>query len=142
MISEVYEINPRVSTPPVAVALADNTPQVGAIIDTLGYNSLSYVVATGTLEDANATFAVSLEHGDAANLSDTSAVTAVDLAGTLADAGFTFAADGVCRKIGYIGSKRYVRLTVTPSGNSGNAPLAVVALLGEALSQPTPAVPN
>ena len=142
MRSNVYSINPRVALAPVAVALADNTAQVSSIIDTQGYDSLDFVIVTGTLADADATFAVTMEHGDAANLSDTAAVTSDDLAGTLANAGCTFAADGACRKIGYLGSKRYARLTVTPSGNSGAAPLAVIALLGHPLSAPTASVPN
>ena len=142
MRSEIFEFNPKVSTAPVAVALADNTAQVGAIIDTQGYNSLSFVIITGTLADADATFAVTMDHGNDSGLSDAAAVPADQMAGTLANAGFTFAADSACRKIGYIGSKRYVRLTITPSGNTGAAPLSVVALQGEALEQPTPAIPT
>ena len=142
MRSEIFEFNPKVAIAPVAVALADNTAQVSNIIDTQGFNSLSFVIITGTLADADATFAVTMEHGNDSGLSDTAAVPADQLAGTLANAGFTFAADGACRKIGYIGYKRYVRLTITPSANTGNAPLAVVAIQGEALSQPTAAVPT
>ena len=134
---ELNEMNPVVVLAPVAVALADNTAQVGNIVDTLGYGACTFVITTGTLEDANATFAVSMEHGDAANLSDTAAVPADQLVGTTALASFTFAADSKCFKLGYIGYKRYVRLTITPSANTGNAPLAVIAIMGDALAQPT-----
>jgi len=129
------KVNPKVSTAPVVVT--DTTAQVGSIIDTAGYTSLTYLIATGTLADADATFAVQVDEGDAANLSDASAVADADLIGTEALAGFTFAADSACRKIGYIGGKRYVRLTITPSGNSGNAPIACIALLGDATRAPT-----
>lgn len=139
MRSEIFEFNPQVAIAPVVAT--DNTALVSNIIDCQGYNGLSFVIMTGTLADADATFAVTMEHGDAANLSDTAAVTSSDLAGTLANAGFTFAADNACRKVGYIGAKRYVRLTVTPTGNTGNAPIAVLALQDEALVQPTPAIP-
>ena len=44
---------------------------------------------------------------------------AADLLGTTAGASFTFSDDNKIAKIGYIGSKRYVRLTVTPSNNTG-----------------------
>jgi len=71
-----------------------------------------------------------MDHGDASNLSDAAAVPAASLVGTLALAGFTFADDGETRKVGYVGEKRYVRLTITPSANAGAAPMSVVALLG------------
>jgi hypothetical protein len=99
---------------PVA-ATTDNTAWVSNIIDTAGYEAVTLAFQTGTLTDADATFAVTMEHGDAANLSDTAAPASTDLVGTLALAGFTFADDNKARKIGYVGSKRYVRLTVTPS---------------------------
>jgi hypothetical protein len=52
------------------------------------------------------------------------------LLGTEAEAGFQFDDDDEVRKIGYRGDKRYVRLTITPSGNTGDAPLAALAILG------------
>ena len=139
MKSEVYEMNPKVAIAPVVAT--DNTALVSNIIDTNGYEALTFVIATGTLADADATFAVTVDHGSDSGLSDAASVPADQLAGTLANASFTFAADGACRKIGYIGYKRYVRLTITPSANTGNAPIAVVAIQGEALAQPTSAVP-
>ncbi len=122
---------------PAATAVADNTAQVGAVIDRLGYESLTYIIVTGTLADADATFAVLLEESDASDMTGAAAVADADLIGTEALAGFTFAADGVCRKLGYIGHKRYTRLTITPANNSGAAPMAAVAVLGHPHSMPT-----
>lgn len=122
---------------PVA-ARTDNTAIVSAIIDRKGFESLELVIVTGANTDANATFAVLVEDGDNSALSDNAAVADTQLLGTEAVAGFTFADDGECRKIGYAGDKRYVRVTVTPSGNdSGNIFLAGVAVLGNAGSSPT-----
>lgn len=112
------------------VVVTDNTAQVSAIIDLQGYDACTFVITTGTLADADATFAVTMDHGNASNLSDAAAVTSADLVGTYALAGFTFADDGETRKIGYVGARRYVRLTITPSANAGNAPLAAIAILG------------
>lgn len=128
-------IHPLVAIAPVVGT--DDTALVSSIIDVQGYNSLTFVIALGTLADANATFAVLVEHGDAANLSDAAAVDDADLIGTEALAGFTFADDGETRKIGYRGIKRYTRLTVTPSGNTGNAPVAAIAILGHPALLPT-----
>jgi hypothetical protein len=122
---------------PVA-ARDDNTAIVSAIIDTAGYDSCTLVLVTGTNTDVNATFAVLVEDGDASNLSDNAAVADDFLVGTEALAGFTFADDNECRKIGYVGPKRYVRMTVTPTGNdSGNIFLAGVAILGHPHLAPT-----
>lgn len=122
---------------PIA-ARTDNTAVVSAIIDTLGYESAEFVIVTGTNTDVNATFAVLVEDGNASNLSDNAAVADTFLLGTEAEAGFTFADDVECRKIGYVGQKRYVRVTVTPSGNdSGNIFLAGVAVLGNSRDKPT-----
>jgi len=116
--------------------VADNTAAVGTVIDRRGFDSLAYVIATGTLADADATFAVLLEESDASG-SGFTAVADADMIGTEALASFTYADDGAVRKLGYIGHKRYTRLTITPTGNSGSAPLSAVAVLGHASARPT-----
>lgn len=122
---------------PVA-ARTDNTAIVSAIIDTRGFGSCTLVLVTGTNTDVNATFAVLVEEDDASGFGTAAAVADADLLGTEALAGFTFADDIECRKIGYVGTKRYVRMTVTPSGNdSGNIFLAGVAILGHPAMAPT-----
>ncbi|MBF0375365.1 MAG: hypothetical protein HQL39_18380 [Alphaproteobacteria bacterium] len=118
-------------------AVTDNTPAVGQVIDTLGYGSLTFVILTGSLADADATFSTLVEHGDEADLSDAAAVPDTGLIGTEALAGFTFADDNECRKIGYVGGKRYARVTITPAANAGDAYLAAVAILGHPTTAPT-----
>ena len=118
------------------VSVSDTTAQVGQIIDRLGYDSLTYLIATGSIADADATFTVLLEEGDAANLSDAAAVADADMisqtAGTAPEtaAGFQFDDDNEVRKVGYIGNKRYTRLTITPVANASAALIAAVAVLG------------
>ena len=124
-----------------AAAVTDNTAFVSQIIDRQGYQSLAFVILTGALADADATYTVLVEHGEAANLSDAAAVPDEMLIGTEVLAGFTFADDDKTRKIGYIGDLRYVRLTVTPVNNSGNAFVAAVGLLGHPNRVPTPNPP-
>lgn len=120
------------------VTIADNTPIVGAIIGhaALGFQSVTYAIQTGTLADADATFTVLLEHGDAPNLSDAVPVLDENLIGTEALAGFTFADDAATRKLGYIGDKGFTRLTITPIGNSGSAPVSAMAVLSHANTRP------
>lgn len=118
-------------------AVADDTAQVSAILDLAGYDGVMLSMLTGTLTDVDATFALTFQHGDAANLSDAAAVATTDLVGTLAGGGFTFADDIEARKIGYVGSKRYLRATVTPTGNTGNLFLAGNWILSKARYGPT-----
>jgi len=124
----------RAVIPPAVVS--DNTAAVGAVIDRRGYDSLTYVIATGTLADADATFAALLEESDASG-SGFTAVADAEMIGTEALASFNYADDGAVRKLGYIGHKRYTRLTITPAANSGSAPFSAVAVLGHASSRPT-----
>ncbi len=112
------------------VVATDDTAIVSQIIDCAGFDGVEFAIITGTLADADATFAVLVEHDDDSNLATAAAVADSQLLGTEAGASFTFAADNVTKKIGYIGTKRYVRLTITPTGNTGNAPVAAVAIMG------------
>lgn len=123
---------------PIAAQTNSDTARVSAIIDTLGFGSCELVLINGTNTDANATFAVLVEDGNDASLTDNAAVSDSELLGTEALAGFAAADDVECRKIGYIGNKRYVRVTVTPSGNnSGDWFMAGVAVLGHPALAPT-----
>ncbi|UDF29382.1 UNVERIFIED_ORG: hypothetical protein LHK14_17990 [Roseateles sp. XES5] len=124
-----------------AAAIADNTPVVTQILNRLGVEAVALAIILGDLADADATFAVTMEHGDAANLSDATAVPADQMNGSLALAGFTFAADNGVRKIGYVGGKQYVRATITPTGNAGNAFVAALWILGKTNIRPTPNPP-
>lgn len=119
------------------VSVADNTAQVGQIIDRQGYHSLEYLIATGSIADADATFAVLLEESDDSGMSGATAVADADLIGTEALAGFQFDDDNETRKLGYKGNKRYTRLTITPSANASAAVLCAVAVLGHPGSAPT-----
>ena len=125
---------------PVIAPAANNnigtTPLVGTVIDRLGFNSVVYAIATGTLSDINATYAVLIEDSDEAG-SGFVPVPDEYLTGTEVEAGFNFGDDGETRKIGYRGTKRYSRLTITPAGaDSGDSPIAAVAVLGDALNRP------
>lgn len=119
------------------VSEAGTTALVGQIIDRQGFESLEYIIATGSIADADATFTVLLEEGDNSALSDAAAVADADLLGTEALAAFKFDDDNECRKLGYKGNKRYTRLTITPAANASAALISAVAILGNPASAPT-----
>lgn len=112
-----------------------DTAFVGQIIDHAGFDAASYHIMVGSLADADAAFTVLLEEGDASNLSDAAAVADGDMVsqtrGTAAEtaAGFAYNHDDQVRKLGYIGSKRYTRLTITPANNTGNIYLGAICVL-------------
>lgn len=133
-------INPRPAIAPAVVG--DNTPQVGAIIDQQGFDSVTYIIQTGVLADPDATFAVTLTEGAQANMSDAAPVSPTDLLGGTTLASFNYAADGKALKLGYIGAKRFTQLTITPTGNSGAAPISAMAIMGSATFGPTSNPPN
>lgn len=120
---------------PVA-ATTDNTAYVSQIIDTNGFLASEFIGITGSLADADVTFTVLVEDGAQSNLSDAAAVADEHLLGTEAGtvtsgaaasgAAPGFADDNKTFKIGYIGPKRYWRVTITPANNSGNVFLAGV----------------
>jgi hypothetical protein len=101
-------------------ARTDNTAIVSQVADLKGYDGAMLAVNIGANTDTNATFAALIEDSD--DNTNFSAVDDVYLNGTEALAGFTSADDdNEMRKIGYTGTKRYLRATITPSGNdSGN----------------------
>lgn len=123
-----------------AAAVTDNTAQVSQIFDTQGMMGIAFLAIFGALADADATFTLLMEEGDEADLSDAAAVADAQLIGTEALASVDQDADNTVTKIGYIGSKRYVRATITPAGNAGNAFIAGV-WIGCPEDQPAPNPP-
>lgn len=136
-----FDIHNHIHTVPLIAPVAartDNTAIVSSIIDTRGYGAVELVLVTGTNTDTNATFTVLVEDGDNSGLNDNAAVVDAELLGTEILAGFQFDDDIETRKIGYLGNKRYVRVTITPSGNdSGNIFISGVAILGKPVLGPT-----
>ena len=116
-------------------AITNNTAQVCEVVDLKGFDALKYIIGIGALADADATFTVLVEDSD--DNVTFSPVADDFLLGTEAEASFTFADDNKTRSIGYNGSKRYNRLTITPANNSGSATFGVVAIKGYPLNAPT-----
>lgn len=118
------------------VSVGDNTAQVSQIIDTKGFGGCLWGFLAGSLADADATFTVLVEEGDASNLSDATAVADDNMVGTEAGASFQFDDDNEVRKLLVRPTKRYVRLTITPANNSGAALVAAFAQLVEPVYAP------
>lgn len=115
-------------------AISSDTTTTGNIIDLQGYDSAEFVLVSGTLTDG--TYTPLLEEGDAANLSDASAVADAELLGTESAAAFTASEDNAVKKLGYIGNKRYVRLSIVSASTSSGGTMSAVAVKGHAGDNP------
>ena len=113
-----------------AAAVTDNTAYVSQIIDMRGFRSLVWCILLGSIADVDVTFTVLMEHGDDSGLSDAADVADVEMDPDEATAAPLFSDDDTVRKLGYVGGKRFVRLTITPAANTGDIFLAIMALLG------------
>lgn len=118
------------------VSQSGNAAMVGAIIDRQGYGALEFAITLGTITTAGTVYTALLEDGEASNLSDAATVIAPNLLGTAAMASFVDSEVNTTKEIGYIGNKRYVRLTMTPAGNTGASTLSAVAIQGSSALAP------
>lgn len=114
--------------------IATDTTTAGVIIDTAGFESLTFAVQSGTLTDGS--YTVLIQEGDNSSLTDATAVADADLLGTEAGASFALADDNKVTKIGYLGTKRYVRLSIVSAGTTTGGTLGAVAILGHARYNP------
>lgn len=127
------------STTPAA-ALTANGVTTGSTIDTLGFNSLTFVVHTGVVTDG--TFAGVIYGDSASNMATEVALTGSDLIGS--NIAIATTDDGVCERVGVNmakvqGTYRYFRLKLTQAGATTGAFIAAQAILGNPAISPTSA---
>lgn len=111
--------------------LSGTTASEGNIIDMQGFESLTYVAYTGIVTDAGTAsgFSFEVQESDTTADADFTAVADADLLGSEADLTVTSddADEQLIGSIGYIGSKRYVRIVAT--GTTGTDAVVVVAAI-------------
>lgn len=103
-----------------AAAVTDNTPFVSEILDLDGWDGAEFFTLLGSIADVDATFTFLMQESDASDMSGANDVADEDLLGTEVGAAPLFSSDNKVTKIGYVGAKRYVRVTITPAANTGN----------------------
>lgn len=141
MRDEFSCINPKRGISPAVVTNAD-TAFVSQILDTQGLKSATFVLLTGALTDADVTFTVLAEEGDNSALSDNTAIADANLLGTEVLATPLFSDGNKCFKLGFIDTKRYIRVTVTPSGNNAGSVNLAGVWITESLIEPAANPPN
>lgn len=127
-----HNIGPVVALDTTAIS-SDITTQ-GNIVDLQGYGAVEFLIQSGTLTDG--TYTPLLEEGDASDLSDASAVADANLLGTEATAAFAATEDDTVKRLGYCGSKRYVRLSIVSTSTSSGGTLSALAVRGRPANAP------
>jgi len=121
---------PLVTSAAAALTSSDNTamtaPSGTTGYNTQGFSAVNLLIASATLADADATFAVEIRESETTNGTYT-AVADADLVALETTVGFVFSEDNVVKQITVIPRKQFVRVVITPTGNSGAAPFTVVA---------------
>ena len=108
--------------------IATDTTTVGSIIDTQDWESLVVGLISGTVTDGD--YTLLLEDGDDSALSDASVVADEFLLGTEAGASLTEDTDdGKMTKLGYLGCKRYVRVSVVSTNTSTGGIVGAYSIL-------------
>ena len=127
----------QLATTAIAPQVAtNNTALVSSVIDTANATEVTFYINNGTLADTDATFTVLVEDDDASGFGTGAAVADEYLVPVESSASYTFAEDAKVRTIAYTGPKRYVRLTITPANNTGNAPISAICILSGLRTQP------
>lgn len=111
--------------PAVQAAAAD-----GAVVDLQGFSRVAFAVNTGAIVGSG-DFGVKVQHSDTDQSGDF-ADAAAGVVDTNAPATLVAAS---AYRLGYRGSKRYVRLSLTKAGGTSIA-LGAVAILGDPASAP------
>jgi hypothetical protein len=129
-IHVVRDISPQTQT-------NADTAIAGQIIDGAGYESVTRIIAYGAITDTDVTLVTLLEESDDSGMSGATAVADADMIGTEVGVTPLMSNDDTVYKLGYVGNKRYTKMTITPTGNnSGAVSVSSVAVLSNARHQP------
>jgi hypothetical protein len=109
-------------------AIATDTTTAGTAVDLQGFEACVFAIASGVLTDGS--YTPLIEESD--DNSSYSAVADADLMSTEAAEAFAATDDAEVHKIGYIGHKRYVRLSMVAASTTSGGFLAAIAILGHA----------
>jgi len=123
------------------VLVLDNTVPAAATVDLAGFNSAVIELSVGSKSADAGTITLKAEHSDATSFAD---VTAADMQGVTPAEGVIYTIDADSDdstsrivKFGYVGGKRYLKLTIAEVGaNQNGVILGVTVVKGHGLDVP------
>ena len=108
------------------------TGQTGKVVDRNGYQGVEFLISYGTITSTAAVFTVVAKEGDVTGTM--TSIANADLLGTESAAGIAAGArtsnsnKNVSKRLGYIGIKRYVSLSISSTATAGTPVSAEVLL--------------
>ena len=134
------EMNVSTMTHLGLVTLSGTSAVASALVDMQGYNALDITVAAGTISDAGAAagYTVKLQHSDTTVAGDFVDVTATDaINGTVSVQSILDTDDDrIIGRLGYVGTRRYVRVVATGTASSAGALYPIARLARSSVSRP------
>jgi len=115
-------------------AITTDTTTAGTEIDTQGFEALTFLFQAGTLTDG--TYTPLVQESDTSGSGYTNVVDA-DLIGTEAAAALD--TSNTASRIGYVGKKRYVKISLVSTSTSSGGTLGAIAVLGRPIKAETDA---
>lgn len=119
------ESSHKVEVALVPTAITSDTTTVGEIIDTKGFGGVLFAVQEGTFIDGS--FAILLEESDDETFTTSNVVDSDLVLGDLTP----LTATGHLLQAGYIGKKRYVRLSIVSTLVSSGAAINALVIKGK-----------
>jgi hypothetical protein len=131
--------NIKTSTALAPVTIDTDTTTEGEVIDTQGFGSTEFAISAGVLADGVFT-AVLMESNTVdggGDMTSETEVVAADLVGDLPSLQNDDGDDsGLTKKVGYKGSKRYVRLDIASTGTDDGGLISAIAIQDSARNAP------
>lgn len=101
----------------------------GEVIDMQDVQALELILMSGAMSGTASTLAPKIQHFDNIDESDIEDVPSNYLVGTITEATFELPTDSnKVKAIGYVGKKRYVKISIIVAGSTPSAVISVVAL--------------
>ena len=124
---------------PVAVGTT-GTGKTGAVIDKQGFGGVEFIVSYGTVTATNAAFTVVMKEGDVTgtltSVADADMLGTETLAGLATGVRTSGTTKNVTKRVGYVGAKRYVNLSISSTITAGT-PIGIDAVLHNPNIMPT-----
>jgi hypothetical protein len=126
------------------VTLNGTAAVASSLVDLQGYNALDIAIVTGTISDAGTAsgYTVKLQHSDTTVAGDFTDVAAADAINGVVSVTSVLdtADDTIIGRLGYVGTKRYVRVVATGTTNSAGALHPIARESRSGVSRPVPAL--
>jgi hypothetical protein len=121
----------------IPTSISSNTTTTSSIIDTQGYDKVTFVITSTAYTDG--TYTPTIAESNDSGMSGSNSVAASDLTKALSDCAVSAATTNsvdAAKKIGYLGVKRYLTCGIVSTGTSSGATVGVMAILEKADNQP------